>query len=405
MYILPYIIKSLFPTARLVGGGCNPLASYYNVLFESPISDEVVTLIEEHYRAYLTKPIEPKLMEMVPKNASELLRHHNEPIRAEAALRADEPLVQVVQIGKFYDYVEEEIDLTLPKMAQVVECETIEGVTRFWVVEADSNETLKNKLKQWHHAEKVRSDLCAPKLGLYIENDEGIYWSPKGMWVREQIIDLWKEGMKQLNIELVKSATDLEAYCALYPHARRIAQIDEEDQILLIGANIDEERHQLEKLLKKIWKLCHLESSDYLIEDALMTPHEMATFEQEGERLKVSLIPSLTQLINLAIEKNDGQLPFALEPAQVVVGMVKKSFESVAQKLVEKLAPLRVHVVKNMFKTKHDASRFAKKQNCPHFFLIYEENEGYYKARGEKKFEALEHEQFVKCVLKSAKKS
>ena len=92
--------------AYKINGGELPWGFYYDFVFNTPFSEEMLPLIEERMRQIASKNLEIKIREMVPKNAVDFLRHHHHSYAAHFASMSLDPLVQIFQMGEFVDMIQ-----------------------------------------------------------------------------------------------------------------------------------------------------------------------------------------------------------------------------------------------------------------------------------------------------------
>ncbi|MGB7979009.1 MAG: hypothetical protein WCF19_07635 [Chlamydiales bacterium] len=92
-------LSELYPGVHLLGGGETPLGFYYDFSIPYPVH---IHLVEEKMRQIIREKREIRTLEMVPFSAAELLKSEGLLSRL-GELSGEEGLVELIQIGKFYD--------------------------------------------------------------------------------------------------------------------------------------------------------------------------------------------------------------------------------------------------------------------------------------------------------------
>ncbi|MEM7175346.1 MAG: hypothetical protein AAF443_05425 [Chlamydiota bacterium] len=102
--ILAAAATELFPDVQLLKGGVTPFGFYYDLVFDQPISREVIPLVEERMRHLIASDLPIQTHLMVPSNAATFLRHHGHRQRASFAEKSSSSLVDLFQLGSFVDF-------------------------------------------------------------------------------------------------------------------------------------------------------------------------------------------------------------------------------------------------------------------------------------------------------------
>lgn len=176
-------VYELYPDILLLKGGETATGFYYEFYFPHPIHGEV---IEERMR-YIIKERRPiRTLEMVPFSASELLKSQKVFTRFEEL--EDEELVELIQIGNFYDLSPgPHLKNTAEVAAFKIKVEPLpEKGMRITGWCHQSKDELKKFLKQLDCYEDPV--LIGERMGLW----KGDIWLPPGIRMRQKLIDFLK---------------------------------------------------------------------------------------------------------------------------------------------------------------------------------------------------------------------
>ncbi len=97
--LLAAAVLELYPTAQLLGGAVTWDGFYYDFLWDKAPD---LSAIEKRFQEIIHERRPIRSLEMVGPNAAELLRHRSQP-RAAARLRGVVGIVDLFQMGEFYD--------------------------------------------------------------------------------------------------------------------------------------------------------------------------------------------------------------------------------------------------------------------------------------------------------------
>ena len=191
--ILAAATKSVFPSAKLIAYASSPLCFSYDFAFDFDFSKEHLSLIDERLKQLLSREQKPDLLEMLPFNASEMLAHHKEHIRAESVRRAKTSTVKIFRLDAVVDYVEGKVSKDIFNFAALAYFEKLEkGRVRLFAVCAKEKDELKHKIKEAKRAGELSH--LATGSAFFAMRPEGVYWHTAGVTLRERIRDAWKEG-------------------------------------------------------------------------------------------------------------------------------------------------------------------------------------------------------------------
>ncbi len=206
--VLAVSVKDLFPGAFLLGGGATSLGFYYDFHFPFVFQKAFLSLIEQKMLTFSKKKISFVIKEMTPFCAKEFFLHRGEPLLASKVEDVENTsLVQVLHLGSFCDFVEEDFSLTEAEDVGVFSLQSFEdigayldhGVTRIWGVSAPDGKILKEFIKKEKKYATDNHLALGKKLGLFALDGEDpslCYWFPKGEAVRKNILQLVEEGYR-----------------------------------------------------------------------------------------------------------------------------------------------------------------------------------------------------------------
>lgn len=159
-----------------------------------------------------------EILDMMRENGAQLFLHHGQSLKAEAVLQDPRNIIQILKIGQFYDYIpgaELHID-EHTGLAGAVKLVSIQQVNRFVEnvgeitairiegLAAPNKQLLKHTFKKYAAAKACDPVLVGQEMGLFIQNDDDtLFWCPKGVIVRDLLIDLWKETIQQAGFQKV----------------------------------------------------------------------------------------------------------------------------------------------------------------------------------------------------------
>lgn len=357
-HILAASVLELFPQSHLIGGDHDGLQFYYDFVFPFEFQKEFIPLIEEKMRQLIKEQDEVQIFEMVPSVAASFLTHHNQPERAEAAQDHPDTLATVVQLRNFTDYSPFPVE-TGPFFFKLDPAfSKRDTVVRISGASFKTKELLKNFLKSEDPLDLGKA------LDLFVQDSEGaLLWLPRGVALREVLIDWWKQQHTAQGFGLVFTGGDPEAHRILLesvPALSRIAEIGESDLATFKGGEeacisslqffvkiltIFGFKHRLilskgrSPLLRKALAQCGLTAEgdgkrvEVRIQDRWEREWVGPTLELlEGGLIARQVFTSLEKWILHLIDHCEGDLPFWLAPEQVRICPLKhqdaKGFEA-----------------------------------------------------------------------------
>lgn len=179
-HLLALAIDQLFPSCVREGGVLTDSTFFYSFQHTGPIPGDFLPYIEEKMRGFLKERPEYRVQAMVPSNAADLFEAEGQPVLAERCLE-EEGEVEIAKIGDIYDLGGGEpcnFYFKLLAFKQEDDLFTIEGVA------LDDEKAVKAFVKTWKAYNKL--DLSK----FVINTEESIFFLPRGMAVKEELLGL-----------------------------------------------------------------------------------------------------------------------------------------------------------------------------------------------------------------------
>ncbi len=210
----------LFPGAYLIDGDTTEFGFYYDFIAQQPIDPQALPMLEEKMRGLAKQDIEIRILDMMRENAAKLFEHKEQLFKADQIRGARENIVQVLQIGDFYDYsrslssleIKPVLDSKLLEVERTTryfpEEEEIE-VVRIYGVASHDKAALKKAVKIYTAGKKRNHQVLGEKLKLFTFNNistkQTPTWLPKGVLLRDRLINWCKREYEEQNFQLVSS--------------------------------------------------------------------------------------------------------------------------------------------------------------------------------------------------------
>ncbi|MBQ2911691.1 MAG: threonine--tRNA ligase, partial [Clostridia bacterium] len=207
-HILAQAVSRLYPEASFAYGPANEKGFYYDVdLKDKKISESDLPAIENEMRAIIKENLPLKPFILSRDEAVALMRERNEPYKVEHIADLDES----ESIGFFRqgDYIDmcRGPHLTYTKGVKAFKLTGISGaywknnaentmLTRIYGTAFESQDELDAYLKMLEEAEKRDHRKIGREMDLFMFADEGAgfpFFLPKGMQLRNTLIDYWRE--------------------------------------------------------------------------------------------------------------------------------------------------------------------------------------------------------------------
>lgn len=215
--ILACTVMRLFPNTLLVSGSDTELGFYYDFVFEHTFSDLDLRMIEEQMRSLIKEDVSIRSPEMMRENAANFFSHKGQEIQSNVVTDVQENIVSIFQINDFYDYCPSphlattgeigafkllktsQMDYLLTEAQEVV-------VTRITGTAFHDPMALKQHLKRLEFAKKRDHRILGEQMDLYSycsDGDDDWLWHPKGVVIRNLLIDLYKDQVKSQKFQSI----------------------------------------------------------------------------------------------------------------------------------------------------------------------------------------------------------
>jgi hypothetical protein len=307
-------ICELFPGVELLGGGETSSGFFYEFRFSHPLHAHQ---IEEKMREMIKERRPIRTLEMVAFSAAELLKKEGHQVRLQELEGLDKELVELIQIGSFYDLCEgPHLKNTAEIAAFKIELQSLpEGV---WRVEGwghYSKELLKQflkKLSQYTDPQKL-----GEKMGFW----QGSVWLAPGLAVKSKLLRKLKEFLAEdaLEVSAPKTSDRMELLRALNrPKLVEVLTCEQgETQLQTIFFNQNEKEciSSLQSIGKTLTMLGFDHSTlskgreaDYLVEDELGVRWPVIHVKKvpyKGSRnVDLEITAGVEKIFSLLLEKN-----------------------------------------------------------------------------------------------------
>jgi threonyl-tRNA synthetase len=249
--LLALAVKELFPNVLLVGGDVTDTGFFYDFVFEQPVLDESLALLEIRIRALIKEELEICSLSMMRENGHSFFMHHGQPFLADHSLQADQNIVSLIQIENFYDLCASLSSLTSTgqighvkllekqKMDRLVDQEEEKSwisVTRFIGTAFSDFSSLKKFNKAYDQLKKKDHRILGPELDLFSFIDQAgeieCFWHPKGEILRNILIKLWLDECKNLSIQFVKTPLLVKQDFCKKKYVNHLFFIEDQDYLL-----------------------------------------------------------------------------------------------------------------------------------------------------------------------------
>lgn len=218
--LLAMAILELFPETLLVGGESTDQGFYYDFLPSQPVNELALPLIEEKMRAIIKQNRPIKVMDMMRENASSMFLHRGQPLRADAISQSQDNIVEIFQVADFCDwcpgpFISETGEIAAFKIISIEEArhffpeEGETSVLRLTGTVFREAAAFKKGVKAAEMAKRRDHRVLGREMELFSAKDEaGIgywFWHPKGTLLRETILRLWEDELRQLGFQQIKT--------------------------------------------------------------------------------------------------------------------------------------------------------------------------------------------------------
>ncbi len=202
-------VLELFPQAYLKGGTPTTWGFYYDFLVSQPSIKESLVLIEENMRQKTKQGSNFRVMEMMPRNASEYFRSLDREDLQDRVSLIEDPLVSLVEVGDFidicaFDLPKKTSDITHFKLLEMI---PISGGFRIVGTAFFEKPELKEFVKGWDDIGERHYIKWIEELDLLKEIDSGWIWLPRGEKLKEILVGFWKEELAKQNFQFIATPT------------------------------------------------------------------------------------------------------------------------------------------------------------------------------------------------------
>lgn len=211
--VLTAAVTELFPGALFLSGQGTDHYFFYDFVFPFEFQSELLTLIEERMRLILKEKRPIKVLEMMPLNAADLMRHQGQELAAELLSTVERATVLLCQIGDFAihspDFSPEELVIPFFKVFEAV-ISKVQGQSIVRIIGSASNDKtiVKNLFKKTPYSAKAHAVLADQGALLApIQETASWVWRPRGEIVRRALIQWWMEAIEKQNISFVSMPT------------------------------------------------------------------------------------------------------------------------------------------------------------------------------------------------------
>lgn len=207
--ILAAAVTELFPGALFLSGQGTSQYFFYDFVFPFAFQSELLILIEERMRLIVKERRPLKMLEMMPLNAADLLRHKEQPLAAECLAEEERATVLLCQIGDFVipssNFSPKELVIPFFKLFEgVVSGVREETVVRIVGAASCDKSVVKELFKQIPYSSRSHPMLAAQASLLAPLQDAGSWiWRPRGEQVRRALMQWWMEDLEDQTISLV----------------------------------------------------------------------------------------------------------------------------------------------------------------------------------------------------------
>ena len=224
-HILAQAVKRLYPDVKLAIGPSIENGFYYDFEFSTQFSFEDLSVVEEEIKKIILEKLHIEKMEMSPQEAKELMKKHNEPYKIELIEELENKgvAISLYSQGEFIDlcagpHLPYTSYVKAIKLLQVTGAywhgdSTNQMLTRIYGISFPKQEMLDSYLEKLEEAKKRDHRKIGKELELFVLLDEGRgfpFFLPKGMIIRNQLENFWREehdksGYKEIKTPIMLS--------------------------------------------------------------------------------------------------------------------------------------------------------------------------------------------------------
>ncbi|HSX03223.1 MAG TPA: hypothetical protein VLG76_00670 [Rhabdochlamydiaceae bacterium] len=217
--VLAAAVTEVFPSSLLIDGRDHQGGFYYDFSFPFVFQKEFIALIEEKMRALVKSGTSIDLLEMMPANAGEFLRHHKQPNRAQMAVEHSGMLIEIFQMAGFVDpcpgpYLSNVDEIKAFRLYDATQ--QSDQTVRIWGTAFFSVQELKDHFRGKSKKKPPAGHIeLGTQMDLFSSYQEKFWrWHPKGERIKQIFLNLWRkwhqeEGFHFLSTPHPSSALEL----------------------------------------------------------------------------------------------------------------------------------------------------------------------------------------------------
>lgn len=217
-HIMAQAVKRLYDDVQVAIGPAIDDGFYYDFNLSETLNEESLEEIEEEMKKIIEEDIDIRRKELPREEAVELMKERNEKYKLELIDELDDEMISFYFQG---DYVDLCRGPHLPSTGYVKAFKLLNVAGAYWRGDEDnemlqriygtafaSEKELEKYLKRVEEAKKRDHRKLGKELDLFSIQDEGKgfpFFHPKGMAVRNELVDFWKEEHRKAGYEEIKT--------------------------------------------------------------------------------------------------------------------------------------------------------------------------------------------------------
>ena len=217
-HIMAMAVKVLYPEAKVAVGPALENGFYYDMDIPVPVTPEVLEAIEQKMRELIKKDIPFEREELSKDKALELFKKRKEDFKIDIIKNLPGDTVSIYRNGDFVDLCR---GPHLPSTGKVKAVKLLSVAGAYWRGNEnnpmlqriygtcfDSDKNLRNYLRTIEEAKKRDHRKVGKELQLFSFHDEGPglpFWLPKGVALRNSLIDFWREEHRKAGYQEIQT--------------------------------------------------------------------------------------------------------------------------------------------------------------------------------------------------------
>ena len=223
-HVLAQAVKTIYPNAQLSIGPATDEGYYYDFDFKSQVTVDDLPKIEAEMQKIIKANFEIKRSEISKKDAVKLMKEENEPYKVQILEGiADNETVTMYTQGEFFDICRGP-HLKSTGMIKAFKLTKLAGaywrgdsknkmLTRIYGVCFEKKSEMEAYFTMLEEAKKRDNRKLGKELELYEIFDEGPgfpFWLPKGMVLRNVLVDFWRQKHREYGYKEISTPTMLD---------------------------------------------------------------------------------------------------------------------------------------------------------------------------------------------------